>query len=136
MDCIHLTHNGDRWRAVEFGNASPSFIKCVQFLDYLRTCQLLKKNPAPWSSYCVLRYWQYLRARTVGGRAIVIVGMDRIKNKTFTAQSRYCKGIYVEGLKITTNLKQYRRSFDWEPNRTPAPKRLESGCWQCVRWSV
>jgi len=136
MDCIHLTQNGDRWRAVECGNASPSFIKCMQFLDYLRTCQLPKKKSAPWSRYCVLRYCPYLRQRTVGGRTIVIDGMARFKNKTFTAQSRYSKGIYLEGQKITTNLSQYSWRFDREPNRKSAPTSLEPGCWQWVRWPV
>ena len=33
------------------GNEPSCFIKCGEFLDQLRSHQLLKKDPAPWSKY-------------------------------------------------------------------------------------
>ena len=31
------------------GNGPSVFIKCGEFLDYLRACLLFKKESAPWS---------------------------------------------------------------------------------------
>ena len=36
--------------ACEFGNEPSGSVKCGEFLDYLQTSQLLKKDSAPWSN--------------------------------------------------------------------------------------
>jgi hypothetical protein len=47
MDWIELAQKMDRWRA--FVNALIISMKCVEFLDWLKTGFLLKKDSAPWS---------------------------------------------------------------------------------------
>ena len=39
------------------GNESSGSIKCGEFLDYLKTMQLLKKDCAPWSKVGPLQAW-------------------------------------------------------------------------------
>jgi hypothetical protein len=33
----------------EYGDELSGSIKCGEFLEYLRTCRLLRKDSAPWS---------------------------------------------------------------------------------------
>jgi hypothetical protein len=50
MDRLDLARDRDRWRALV--NAAMNLrgsIKCGEFLNYHRTCKLLKKNSAPLS---------------------------------------------------------------------------------------
>jgi hypothetical protein len=50
MDRIDLAQNRDRWRALVNVVIKPSnSIKCGEFLDYLGTCYLLRKDSAPCS---------------------------------------------------------------------------------------
>ena len=35
--------------ACECDNESSGSVKCEEFLDWLQTCKLLKKDSAPWS---------------------------------------------------------------------------------------
>jgi hypothetical protein len=44
----------------ECGNELPSSIKCGKFLDWLRSCWLLKKAPAPWRYLFVNYLFRYL----------------------------------------------------------------------------
>ena len=49
--CTHLVRSGQGQVAgtFEYGNESSGSMKCGEFLDQLRTGQLLKKDSAPWS---------------------------------------------------------------------------------------
>ena len=48
MDWIELAQDRDRWRALVTGNQPSGSIKCGEFLDQLKTGQILKKDCAPW----------------------------------------------------------------------------------------
>jgi len=37
--------------ACECSNEPSGFVKCGEFLDWLQTSQLLRKDSAPWSKY-------------------------------------------------------------------------------------
>ena len=37
----------------ECGDEPSGSMKCGEFLDYMRTCQLLKKDSAAWSNICL-----------------------------------------------------------------------------------
>ena len=50
----------------DFDNESPGSTKCVEFLDQLKTCQLLKKGTAPWSKYGVCKLLVSLYALMAG----------------------------------------------------------------------
>ena len=39
--------------ACECGNELSGSVKCGEFLDYLQTSQLLKKDSAPWGKYII-----------------------------------------------------------------------------------
>jgi hypothetical protein len=45
----------------EFGDERSSSIKCGEFLDYLRTCQRLRKDTAPWFETGMRRIIFYMR---------------------------------------------------------------------------
>ena len=47
MDWIELAQDEDRWWALV--NPVMGSIKCGEFLDYLKTSWLLKRDSAPWS---------------------------------------------------------------------------------------
>jgi len=51
MNFIYLAAGRGRWGrgCCERGNEPSGSIKCVQFLDQILTCELLKKNPDSWS---------------------------------------------------------------------------------------
>jgi hypothetical protein len=50
MDWIALAQDRDTWRALdERGNELSGSIKCGEFLEKLRTCELLRNNSAPRS---------------------------------------------------------------------------------------
>jgi hypothetical protein len=50
---LHLSGSGYGQVAgtCKCGNEPSSSIKCGEFLDYLRTRYLVKKDSAPWSKY-------------------------------------------------------------------------------------
>jgi hypothetical protein len=54
MDWIHLVKDS----SCECGNEPPCSVKCGEFLDWLRTYQLLNKDCAP-SSYLFVLYEMY-----------------------------------------------------------------------------
>ena len=50
MDWVELAQDRDKWRGLcECGNEPSGSIKCGEFLDQLRTGQLLKNDAAAWS---------------------------------------------------------------------------------------
>ena len=49
MDWMELAQDGQVAGTCEYGNEPSRSIKCGEFLDYLRTGWLLKKDSAPWS---------------------------------------------------------------------------------------
>ena len=48
MDWIDLAQN-DMAGTCKCSNEPSGSIKCREFLDYLRNCELLKKDSAPWN---------------------------------------------------------------------------------------
>ena len=44
--------------ACECGNEPSGSVKCGEFLDWLQTSQLLKKDSAPWSKYVRDVWWR------------------------------------------------------------------------------
>jgi len=53
MDWFDLAQDRDMAGARECGNKPSGSIKCGEFIDWMRTCQLLKKDSAPWGSVLV-----------------------------------------------------------------------------------
>ena len=51
MDWIQLAQDRDRWWALVNAAMNSSSVKRREFIDQLRTGQLLKKDSAPWSKY-------------------------------------------------------------------------------------
>ena len=49
MDWIELAQHKDSWGTCECGDELSGSIKCGEFLDQLKTGQLLKKDCGPWS---------------------------------------------------------------------------------------
>jgi hypothetical protein len=51
VDWIDLSHDRDRWGGgcCNRGNEPSGSIKCGEFIDYLRTGYLPKKDSAAWS---------------------------------------------------------------------------------------
>jgi hypothetical protein len=50
MDLIALAEDRDRWSGTcECQNDPSGSIKCGEFLDYMRTCSLHRKDCAPWN---------------------------------------------------------------------------------------
>jgi hypothetical protein len=55
LKLIFQDWDGEVWtgliwlRYFEYGTEHSGSIKCGEFLDYLRTCKLLRKDSAPWS---------------------------------------------------------------------------------------
>jgi hypothetical protein len=50
MEWIDLAqYRGGCWRAGKCGNEPSGSIKCWEFLDWLKNCQLLSRDFAPWS---------------------------------------------------------------------------------------
>jgi len=49
MEWIDLVQDrGGCWGGDKCGNKPSGSIKCGEFLDYLRNCQLLRRDSAPW----------------------------------------------------------------------------------------
>ena len=47
MDWINLDQGGNVALCCLNNNELSSYIKCEEFLDYLRNCQLIEKNSTP-----------------------------------------------------------------------------------------
>jgi len=57
MDWIDLAQDRDRWRGlVNVVTYLRGSVKCGEFLDWLRTGQLLKKESAAWRKLVTARY--------------------------------------------------------------------------------
>jgi hypothetical protein len=49
IDWISLAQDRDRWRTFMNTLMNLGFHKVREYLDWLRTCYILRKNSAPWS---------------------------------------------------------------------------------------
>jgi hypothetical protein len=53
VDWINLAEDRDEWQPFcEQGNDPLDSIKCLEFIDQLSNCYLLRKDSLPWNQFC------------------------------------------------------------------------------------
>ena len=111
IDWIDLNEDRDRWRAlVNVVMNLGGFIKCKEFLDQLRTGQLLNEDSAPWSkkvSKCTCRPVLIILLQTL----LKYFGFQHVEKKIVCCSFHSCfssgafkEGVSKMGIKLQKNL--------------------------------